>query len=90
MVYDLQLFLMLHNVSVCYLKKTTACSCSYDSVSTSINMLLLKKGLLWLYRKYKKFIWRIPMWGPLTLCSLPSATKTVYRHRDLLSGRRLL
>lgn len=43
MRYNLQLFLRIGNISVCYLKKKTACICSYDSVSTSINMLLFKK-----------------------------------------------
>lgn len=57
MRYDLQLFLRIGNISVCYLKKKTACICSYESVSTSINMLLFKKkkkGVLLLYHKYKK------------------------------------
>lgn len=53
MRYDLPLFLRIGNVSVSYLKKKTACICSCDSLSTSIKMLLLKKGS-YDYHKYKK------------------------------------
>lgn len=59
MRYDLQLFLRIGNISVCYLKKKTACICSYESVSTSINMLLFKKkkgGFYYSIINIKKFV----------------------------------